>query len=448
MQQLLGGARLVQHVQRLVRQQLVPQVAGGEAHSSFQSGVGELHAVVGFVGGAQALENGEAISFRGLRQIDLLEASAQGPVPIEALLAVLVGGGPDAAQLAPLKGGLEEVGEVQAAAGDAACAHQGVDFVDEEKGAGPGPQGFQHRLYPGLEIAAVAGAGQQGAHVQGIEGGFLEGLRHLPFGDAQGQAFRQGCLPHARLAHQQGVVLAASAQHLDHALQFFGPAHQWIQPSFPGPGPQVHGVGRQRIGGHALLGFFRGLGLGRGGRGRNAGGAVGEEAEQGQPRDACLLEDEGGVAFGFLEKAGQHIAAIHLARFGAEGMDRRPLQHPAQAQGGGGMGVLAFGQGLQAFRQEGFEACLDPGRIGPAGPLGGQHPGILLEGQQQVLQGQVFVAVVPGQGPGPLEGLLQRGGHLGGGAGHQSSGSRVQRRGNSWASARAFTWAALVSAMS
>ena len=78
----------------------VPQVAGGEAHSSFQSGVGELHAVVGFVGGAQALENGEAISFRGLRQIDLLEASGQRMVLLKDSAVFVVGGRADAFELA------------------------------------------------------------------------------------------------------------------------------------------------------------------------------------------------------------------------------------------------------------------------------------------------------------------------------------------------------------
>ena len=79
-----------------------------------------------------------------------------------------------------------------------------------------GDDGFQ----PLLEVAAVAGAGEECAHVEGEDGAFGEHFRHIALDDALGQAFGDGGFADAGVADIEGVVLGAAAEDLDRALDF------------------------------------------------------------------------------------------------------------------------------------------------------------------------------------------------------------------------------------
>ena len=60
-----------------------------------------------------------------------------------------------------------------------ARADHGMDFVDEEDGAFDAFQFLHHRLQPFLEIAAIARARDQRAHVERIDGGSRAALPAL-----------------------------------------------------------------------------------------------------------------------------------------------------------------------------------------------------------------------------------------------------------------------------
>ena len=79
-----------------------------------------------------------------------------------------------------------------------------------------------------LEVAAIFGAGQQGAHVERIDHRILEDLRHFAIDDALGQAFGDRGLADAGLTDQQRIVLAPTAQGLDHPFEFILAADQGI----------------------------------------------------------------------------------------------------------------------------------------------------------------------------------------------------------------------------
>ena len=55
-----------------------------------------------------------------------------------------------------------------------------------------------HRLQPLLEVAAIARAGQQRAHVEREDGGLGQHFRHVALDDALGQALGDGGLADAR----------------------------------------------------------------------------------------------------------------------------------------------------------------------------------------------------------------------------------------------------------
>ena len=163
-------------------------------------------------------------------------------VLLEDAAVLVVGGGADAAQVARREGGLEQVAGIERAARGRACTNEGVDLVDEQHGMWVGLELLEHGLEPLFEVAPVLRAGEQCAHVERIHRGGLEDLGHLLFGDAPGQAFGDGRLAHPGLAHQQGVVLAATAEHLHHALDLMLAANEGVDLAFEGQLVEVLGV--------------------------------------------------------------------------------------------------------------------------------------------------------------------------------------------------------------
>src|SRR5690606_5591797 len=99
-----------------------------------------------------------------------------------------------------------------------------------------------------LEVAAIAGAGEQRAHVEGEDGRLLEDVGHLTADDLAGKAFRDGRLTHAGIADEQRVILLAAAQHLDRAQDLRLAADERIDPPLARFFVEVHAVGVERIG--------------------------------------------------------------------------------------------------------------------------------------------------------------------------------------------------------
>ena len=76
-------------------------------------------------------------------------------------------------------------------------------------------------------------------------------FRHFIVDDLARQAFGDGGLAHAGIAHEQRIVLLAAAENLDGALDFGGAADQRIDPARLGLLVQIDAIGFQRLG--ALL---------------------------------------------------------------------------------------------------------------------------------------------------------------------------------------------------
>ena len=130
---------------------------------------------------------------------------------------VLLGrGGPDDLHLAPAQRGLEDVRRVDRALG-AARPDDGVQLVDEEDHVPRPLYVAQHGLDPVLEIAAVLGPGEQGRDVERDDALAPQLLGRAPPGHEHRQTLGHGGLADARLAHQDGVVLAAPREDLDGA---------------------------------------------------------------------------------------------------------------------------------------------------------------------------------------------------------------------------------------
>ena len=223
-----AAARLVDEVDRLVRQVAVGQVAVGQVGRGHQRLVGDADRVVRLVAVAQALEDVDGQRHRRLVDLDRLEAPLERGVLLEVLAVLVDRRRADGLQLAARQHRLEDRGRVDRTLGGAG-ADQGVDLVDEQDDVAPRADLLEDLLQALLEVAAVAAARHQRAEVERVE--LLAGQRlgHLVGHDALGQPLDDGGLADAGLADEDGVVLGAARQHLHDAFDLFGTSDDRVE---------------------------------------------------------------------------------------------------------------------------------------------------------------------------------------------------------------------------
>src|SRR5262249_60832875 len=113
-------------------------------------------------------------------------------------------------------------------AGWGAGADPCVNFVDKHDRAGIGLDLLDHLLEALVEIAAIARAGEQRAHVEGKYGRAFEHVRYFAVHDSPGEAFGDRGLADAGIAHEQRIALLSAAKHLNGAVDLGIAADQWI----------------------------------------------------------------------------------------------------------------------------------------------------------------------------------------------------------------------------
>ena len=392
----------------------------------------------------------------GLGHLHFLEAAGERLVAGEGLAVLLPGGGADAAQGAVLEGRLEQVGGVHGAAAGAAGAHDGVDLVDEEHRVPLLGERRQHRLQPVLEVAAVAGAGDQRAHVEPVDPGVAERLGDLPLGDAQGQTFDQGGLADSRISHVDRVVLPPPLEDVEGAQDLLVAADQRIDAAAAGEVGEVLGEGLEGValrGAAApahllvlvLLLVARRLGGAEVGR-IEAGDAVGDVAHHVEPGDPLALQHLDGVGVPLVEHGHQDVGPGEFVAAGAVGPGGGEREDALDAQGEARLAAVV----LQRFELLGKvlgERLAHPVEVGAGVPE--HRGGLVVEGQgvEKVLEARVFMTHPSRLGDGDGEGDLQIVGDF-----HSSSlpsaGSAVTLSGMPLARASSVTSATLVSATS
>ena len=274
----------------------------------------------------QAHQDVDGLGLGGFQHLDLLEAARERAIAIEALLHIGERRRADAAQRPRCQRRLQQVAGVHRAARRRPGADQRVDLVDEENRAGLLLERRQHLLHALLEVAAITRAGDQRAEIERVDRRGLQARRHTVLGDAQRQPFRERRLPHPGFADQQRVVLAAPAQHLDHAIELGRAADQRIDLAAPGLGHQLDGVGLERV-----LGRRRRLvTVGRTGRGRRG---MRDRPQQPQPVHALLGEEVGGRRLLFLQQEHQQAAALDLLRARRRRVHHGAFHHAVERHG-------------------------------------------------------------------------------------------------------------------
>ena len=412
--QHLRRAELVDHVDRLVGQLAVVDVARGELHRGLDRLIGVFQPVIVLEIRLQALEDRDRVLDRRLVDVDLLEAPHQRAVLLEVLAVFLVGGRAHAADRARGERGLEQIGGIHRAAGGGPCPDHGVDLVDEQDGVGMRLQFLQHLLQPLLEIAAVARAREQRAHVEREHGGGRQHFRHLAVDDALGEALGDRGLADAGIADEQRIVLLAAAQHLDGAVDLGIAADHRIDLAVARLLVEVDAIGLERLA--LLLGVLVALGLGllvdaahrpRLGDAGPLGDAVADVVDGVVARHVLLLQEVRGMALALGEDRDQHVGAGHFFATGRLHMDHRALDHALEA--GGRLGIVAaigdevFEFGLEIVDEAGAQLV----EIDAAGAHHGGRIGIVDQRQQEMFERRVLVVTLVGDRQRTMQGLFK-----------------------------------------
>ncbi len=182
---------------------------------------------------------------------------------------------------------------------------------------------LENLLQPFLEIAAIARARQQRAHVEREHRRRGQYLRYLAIDDALGEPFGNRGLAHAGFADEQRIVLLPAAQHLDGAVDLgISPDHR-IDLAVARLLVEVHAVGFERFA--LLLGILVAFGLGlfvdpayRAGFRHPGplGDAVADVIDRVVTGHVLLLQEIGGMALALREDRDQHVGAGNLLAAG------------------------------------------------------------------------------------------------------------------------------------
>ena len=158
-----------------------------------------------------------------------LEAALEGGVLLDVLAVLVERRGADGAQLAAREHRLQKIGCVDRALGGAG-ADDRVELVHEEDDLALGGLDLlEDGLEALLELAAVLGAGEQGADVEGDHPPVAKRLGDVARDDPLGEPLDDRGLADAGVADQDGVVLGAAGEDLDDAADLLVAADHRIE---------------------------------------------------------------------------------------------------------------------------------------------------------------------------------------------------------------------------
>ena len=171
---------------------------------------------------------------------------------------------------------------------------------------------------------------------------------------ALGQTFGDGGLAYARFADQQRIVLASTAQSLDHAFQFHCAADQRIYLAGERLFVEVGRVGFQSATGgslFAVLGLLATLGLGLFRLGA-LGDAMRDEIHHVQSRYPLLMQEVNRMRIFFTKNGNQHVGASDFLFAGALDMQDGALDDPLKSQRWLGIDFLGASHGWRVATDE------------------------------------------------------------------------------------------------
>ena len=314
--QALIGARLIDHVNGLVRHMPIVDVARGQFCRGTKRLIAVFDVVMLLETSLQAAQNADRVLDRRLGDIDFLEAPRKRAILFENPTEFLESRGADAADFTGREQGLEQIGRIHYATRGSASADDRVNLIDKQNGVRPLAQLAEQRLEALLEIAPVLRARQQRAQIQRVDDAVSEQVRDLVIHDAFRQAFSDSCLTDTCLTYQKRVVLAPARENLRDTFDFILTSHQRIDPPLARQLIQITRISIQRIAGRTrlttvLVLHFR-VAFRTAGITRHLRNTVRDVVDDIDTRDVLLLEEEYGLTLLLAENRDQHVCTGHL----------------------------------------------------------------------------------------------------------------------------------------
>ena len=271
-----------------------------------------------------------------------------------------------------------------------------MDLVDEEDRVLFLGQPVEHLLHALFEIAAIPRARDERAQIEREDARPVQHVRDVALVDAEREAFGERRLPHSGFTHQERVVLAAPAKHLNHALDLERPAYERIDLPRRRSRHQVGGIGLQRVRrGRALLS------TGRGGRGFTLR-AVRQDTQQEQPLDTLRTQEIRSMTVFLLEQEDQQAATLDVLGARRDGVHHRLLHDAFESERRFGLDDCRGhdrGEGLREhvrkLAAKHFEVRAARGQHAPRLRFVGDR-------EKQVLEPDFFMTTIGRETKGPL----------------------------------------------
>ena len=290
-----------------------------------------------------------------------------------------------------------------------------MDLVDEQNGAGIVLDLLHHGLEPLLEVAAIAGPGEQRAHVERKDGRVLQHLRHFAANDLAGQAFCDRRLADAWITDEQRIVLLAPAQHLNGTQHLGFAPDQRVDAAVACFLVEVHAVRVQRIRILLLLGpaafvaafLVDATHRSRLGHASALGNAMAHVLHGIEARHVLLLQEERGMALALGEDGDQDVGTRHLLAAGRLHMHDGAMHHALKAGGRGRLGMPFDDQPLQLLVEVIRHAAAQRIHLDVAGAHDGRRIAIVQEREQQMLERCVLMIAFVGIFERPMQRRFQ-----------------------------------------
>ena len=258
--QAAAGTGFVQQVDGLVGQETVGDIALRQLDDGGHHRVRHAHAVVLFVVDAHALDDLDGFQNRGFLDLDRLKTAFQRGIFFNILAVLGKRRRADDLHLPAGERGFHNVGGVHRTV-RIARADDGMNLVNKQNDVSGGLDLADQPLDALLKLPAELRAGNQRRHIQQVDLLVAQAGRHLPLGNALGDALGDGGLADARFTDQAGVVFLAAAQNLDGAVNFAVAPDDAVGLAVPCLLGQVFAVGFQKFAAGGFIFFAFALGV-------------------------------------------------------------------------------------------------------------------------------------------------------------------------------------------
>ena len=246
-QQVLRRSRLIDHIDGLVGQLAIVDIARRQIHGRFQCGIGKADLVMLLIAAFQAGEDLDGVGHRRLIHVDLLEPADKRAVLFKIAAIFLVCGRSHAAKRAFLQGRLQQVRGIHGSTGGRTGTDYGMDLVNEEDGAVVILNRLDDTLEAFFEITAIAGTRKKLAHIEGVNHRAGKNIRHFTIMDTKGETLGNRRLADARITDVKRIVLGPAAQHLNGAVDLAVAADQRVNAAGCGLRHQIDSIQAKRI---------------------------------------------------------------------------------------------------------------------------------------------------------------------------------------------------------